>query len=140
MATLLSTTQQDSVLKNVFNGETIATGSRYLALFNGDPHAGGTELTTSITGAAARLQVDGEFAVPTTVGGYQQTSNESALTITASAVNVSNETATYFAIYDASTAGNLIAGYALTSALIIATGNAVEFAIGQLVVTFADPA
>lgn len=138
MAKLIADGKTDEILNNLAKGTTIAVGNRYFALFNGDPHASGTEITSTITGSANRLQCDGLFGTPSTVDGFRKISNTSVLTITSSASG--SATATYGAIYDAATGGNLVAAYALSSSLSIAAGNAVEFAVGQVSLTFDDPA
>ena len=138
MAKLIADAKTDEILNNLAKGATIASGSRYFALFDGDPQGAGTEQTSTITGSATRLQVDGRFGTPTTVNGFRQIANNATLTVTGSASGAAN--ATYAAIYDAATGGNLIASYTLSAALSIAAGNAVEFASGQVTLAFDNPA
>lgn len=106
-----------------------ATGTRYLTTFNGDPQGAGTENINTITGSANRITITADMAAAS--GGAA--TNDADITITASAVGAA--TVDYVAIYDAITAGNLLASTAVTSksvgigdSLSVLTGN-LDFAI-----------
>lgn len=94
----------------------------YVALFNGNPTSGGTEITNTIKGTANRDAVT--LGAIATSGTNREVSN-SELTITASAA--AGATADYVAIYDAQTAGNLLYYEALTASKTITTGDEVKF-------------
>jgi len=102
----------------------------YVALFDGDPTSGGTEITNTITGSTTRTTL-ALGTSPATSGDYRQIDNASQVQITASAS--AGATADYAAIYDASTSGNLIAYEALTASKTIQTGDEVNFEANALV-------
>lgn len=111
---------------NVLRGTALTAVSGFVALFNGDPSAAGTEVTTTIR-TAGRLGVT--FGAPT--NGVMSNS---------AAVNFGNAvgaaTVTHVAIYDAASAGNLIGFAALTNGTqSVSAGNPVSFAIGALTFT-----
>lgn len=95
----------DEIL-NVQRGTALSAWTPYVALFDGDPESGGTELTNSITGSNNRSEVS--YGAPQSDGGNgRQIVNSSEIEITASAQNVGDVNVDYFAIYDAQTSGNL---------------------------------
>ena len=101
----------------------------YVALFNGDPTSGGTEITNTITGSTTRTTLT-LGAAPATSGSYRQIDNAAQVQIIDSAL--SGATADYAAIYDNATAGNLIAYEALTASKTIQTGDEVNFEANAL--------
>jgi len=129
-----STSINDSIL-NWFRGTAFqsAPASVYVALFDGDPQGSGTELTTTITGAATRNQAT--FGTPTNKGAGRAISNGSAITVSSSSAGAAS--ATHAAIYNASTGGTLLASSSLASTKSISAGDPVEFAAGALEITVA---
>tara|TARA_S200002703_G_scaffold3931_1_gene5382 strand:- start:95 stop:508 length:414 start_codon:yes stop_codon:yes gene_type:complete len=110
-----------------------APSNIYVALWNGNPTAdgsGGTELTSTITGAATRTEVTSLGAISTS-GNYRQTTTGSATQITASASGAA--TANYITLWDASTAGNLLY-FESTTSTDIAAGAEVNLDAGNLTV------
>lgn len=95
---------------------------------------GGTEVSG---GSYARVSVnplDANWSAPDATGGV--TANVSAVTFPAPTANWG--TVTHFAIFDATTAGNMLVYGALTASRIINNGDAApSFAPGALTVTFA---
>lgn len=108
------------------------TSATFLQLFNGDP----TETGTSGTALYSRYSVaSGAGSWTTATGGAGSASgatlsNASAFTITSSAT--ASGSATHFALFDASSTGNLLFYGALTTAKTIASGDEVKFNIGAL--------
>jgi len=119
---------ETEILDHVFGGAAYtAPATLYLALFTSDPaeDGSGTEVTTSGTAYARQ-------SVAFTVSG-NTASNTSAIeypTATASYGSV-----THVGIYDASTAGNLMAYAALTSSKTIASGDVFRVPAGDLDIT-----
>jgi len=106
-----------------------------VALFTAAPSdaGGGTEVTG---GSYARVNVaplDANWSGASATTGL--TDNVAAITFpTASA---SWGTVTHFAIFDATTAGNMLIWGALTASKTVGSGDTFSFAIGDLDVTFA---
>jgi hypothetical protein len=130
----LTSTQADAFL-NVFRGTTYTGFTSYVALFNGDPQGAGTEITSTITGAATR-NAAGFGAPGAGTGDQRKIANSGEIEITASAAG--SATADYFAIYDAATGGTLRFSGALTSSLAISAGSPVKFEAAALEVII-DP-
>lgn len=119
----------EEAILNTMRGSNITAFTPYVALFNGDPTdagTGGTEVTTTIRPAG---RVAATFGAPS--GGSMSNS---------SAVDFGNAdagaTVDHFAIYDAASAGNMVAHGSLTSQ-VVSTGNPVSFPIGNLTITVA---
>lgn len=114
------------------NGTTMASAptNTYVQLYNGDPTdagTGGTALFTRVAVAA------GDWTRGT--GGAGTMSNTSQILMTSSAG--SGATASYVAVFDASTGGNLLFHGALASSLTINSGDEVRFNAGALQLTVA---
>jgi len=101
----------------------------YVALFNGDPTGAGTEITNTIKGSTTRDAIT--FGAIATSTDFRQFDNSAEITITASAS--AGATADYAAIYDASTAGNLLWYETLTSSKTITAGDEVKFEANALI-------
>lgn len=95
----------------------------YVALFNGDPAATGTEATG---GSYARQTV--AFGAPSTAGVCTSTTAQSFTNMPAMTVN-------YVALFDAATVGNRLYSAAATSAKVTNAGDTVSIAIGGITVT-----
>jgi hypothetical protein len=110
----------------------------YIALSTTTPVQGASpNFTEPGTGAYARVAVTNNTtnwgsitSEPTS--GYTQQNNTA---ITFPTATGSWGTITYFGIYDASTAGNLVGFGALTTSQTISTGVQASFAIGALTIT-----
>jgi hypothetical protein len=115
--------------------DDVTSAALYMALFVGDPSDGGVE----ISGANyARL------SVPSTSWGAASASscsNSAAITFPQSTGIQSSSDVTYFALYDASTDGNIKFQDDLPAAQQqpIVENNTVEFAIGAVVLSVSDP-
>lgn len=102
----------------------------YTALFNGDPKASGTEVTTTVLAA-------GRLAMPVTAPASNATDN--VLTSTADVDYGDSDGATsisHVAIFDAASGGNLLASKAVPGGtLTVASGTGVKFLAGDLTFT-----
>lgn len=109
-------------------------GIRYVALFNGDPQGAGTEVTTTIrTAGRVAITTAMEVAGTTTPG---QSSNTAEIDFGAAAAGSTGTQITHIAIYDAQTAGTLLASDALTGGTQTVTeGNPVKIPVGSLTVS-----
>lgn len=118
-----------AVLNAVLNNTSLAVAVPYVALFT----AVSSEETPSVTevtgGSYAR--VNGAAAFPAATVGT--CANDAAITFPAA--TASWGTVTYFGIYDASTAGNLLYVGAVSPSKTIDSGDTASFAIGALTVT-----
>lgn len=114
-------------------GKTAMTmpGGAHLALFTTAPSDGtpGTEVSTSGTGYA-RQAITSAMSAPS--GGVS--SNSSVIIFGPSATSWG--TVTHFGIFDAATAGNMLLYGTLAAAKTVAAADKIEWAAGQLVVTF----
>ncbi len=100
--------------------------------------------TDATTDAGGGTEVSGNNYSRTTIaasvwsaaaGGTGATSNESA--VTTAVATGSWGTITHIALWDASSAGNMIVHGALASSVTIGNGDSMQFSIGALVITFA---
>ena len=109
------------------NASMPATGNRYIGLFSTNPGETntGTEETTNIRPSG---RVQATFA--TAANG--QISNSAIIDFGNSFAQV---TITHFAIFDAASAGNLIAYGALTNQKQIDVSDEISFPIGTLIIT-----
>jgi hypothetical protein len=111
---------------NVLRGTSLTAISGFVALFNGNPSSGGTEVTTTIR-VAGRVAVS--FNAPS--NGVM---TSSAIVDFGNAAG--GATVSHFAIMTASTAGNQVFWAALTNGTqTISATNPVSFAAGAIQVT-----
>jgi hypothetical protein len=118
----------DTAILNWIKGTTMPTAPAgvYVALYNGDPYSGGTEVTTTIRVAG---RVAATFGAITSL-----TISNTGLVDFGNAAG--SATVSHFALFDAATVGNMIGGAAITGgAQSIATTNPTSFAIGALTIT-----
>ena len=130
MASELSNYLANAIL-GWFGGDDMPTAPAtvYVALFNGDPTAagsGGTEVTTTIR-AGGRVAVDwGAVA-------SRARANDAQIDFGTAA---GAATVTHAAIFDASTAGNMLAYTPLDNTRNVNAGDPVVFPVGDLSVNF----
>lgn len=129
-------------LRGVANGATTpapgmpsAPTTLYISLHSGNPGVNGTssDVTTSIAtgrGSIASTAWTAPTASTSPASGFQ-ISNASSVTITSSAIG--SATVTHFGIWDSATGGNFLEYGTLTSQLAVISGDAIAFAIGQLI-------
>lgn len=119
---------ETEILDHVFGGNAYtAPGTLYLALHtaNPDEDGSGTEVSTSGTAYARET-------VAFTVSGNTATTSAAVEYATATA---NFGTVTHVGVWDASTAGNLLAYAALTSSKTIETGDVFRVPAGDLDIT-----
>lgn len=124
----LSNTFETNVLTWMFTANAVTRPTAwYLALFTSNPAEDGSGTEVSGTGTAYVRQ-----SVSFTVSGNTASNSAAVEFPTATA---SYGTVTHVGVYDASTAGNLIAYAALTTSKAIDTGDVLRVPSGDLDVT-----
>ena len=119
---------ETEVLDHVFGGNAYtAPSTLYLALHTADPAEDGSGAEVSTSGTAYARQ-----AVTFTVSGNEATTSAAVEYSTATA---NFGTVTHVGVWDASTAGNLLAYAALTSSKTIETGDVFRVPAGDLDIT-----
>ncbi len=125
---------EEVLLNSVLRGVAFpawTTGSHFVALLTAAPTdtGGGTEVTGGAYARAAVSRAAGTWAAP--AGTPRATSNVAAVTFPSPTANWG--TVTHFALYDATTAGNLLGWAPLgTSRNILNGDSAPSFAAGAL--------
>ena len=129
MAGSLSDFAENEILDHLLSAATYtAPATLYLAVFTAAPTdaGGGTEVTG---GSYARLAVTNDATnFPAAVAGSK--SNGVALTMVTASANWGTIVA--YALFDASSAGNMLGWADLTSSVIINNGDTLRFAAGAL--------
>ena len=108
----------------------------YVALSTTTPAEAGTGFTEPSGNAYARVTVAANttnFPAPTEGASGSTISNGTAITFPQA--TGSWGTVTYVGLYDAATAGNLLAYGALTTSQTISSGGQLSFAIGEMALT-----
>lgn len=105
-----------------------ATATRYITTFSGDPQGAGSENISTLTGSSNRIDMTTAMAAASSGSAASDTD----IVYTASANGA--VTVDYVAVYDAQTAGNLLASTAVTSKS-VAIGDGLSILSGDL--TFA---
>lgn len=119
---------ETEILDHVFGGNAYtAPSTLYLALFTSNPAEDGSGTEVSTSGTAYARQ-----SVAFTVSGNTATSS-SAVDFPTATANFG--TVTHVGVFDASTAGNLMAYAALTSSKAIETGDVFRVPAGDLDIT-----
>jgi len=125
---------ENKVLDHVFRNTAYSAATTiYIALFTSaqnDAGSSGTEISTSGTGYA-RASVSPATGFSSASGGSLLNSG----TISFTTASASWGTITHFGIYDALTAGNLLAHGQLTTSKTVGSGDTVSFAAGALQIT-----
>lgn len=96
----------------------------YAALFNGDPSAGGTEVT-------ATIDATGRKAV--TFGAVASKAMSNSADVDFGTAD-GGATVSYWGLYDAASAGNLLFYSPLETTRVVVTADPVKFAIGDLTI------
>lgn len=99
---------------------------------SGSPN--GTELTTGVVGAYARVSIGMGTSTGFAVLSAGSTSNSAAITFP-TATSGTGVSVTQWGLFDASTTGNLFFWADLTTPQTVANGNPYSFAIGALVIS-----
>lgn len=120
---------ENKILDHIVGKTSFTMPSVWVGLFTAAPSdaGGGTEAT------------GGSYARKSTAGADWQAAasgaTQNANAITFVTPTGSWGTVTHFGLFDAATAGNLLAWNVLTSSQAVGTGNTVSFAVGDLDVT-----
>jgi hypothetical protein len=114
------------------NAMPSAPGTIYLALFNGDPRSGGSEVTTTV-------DATGRKAIALTVPASGSTPGTSNV-LTSSAdtdfgLSDASASITHVAVFDASSSGNRLASKALAVPIAATLGTPVKFLAGDITFT-----
>lgn len=111
----------------------------YVALFSSDPTDAnaGTEITSTITGAATRTAVaNAAWTVTTATTTLDaKIENNADITITNNSTNSTNVNATHFGVYNAATSGELLFHGQLASTVTITPGSVIKFAPNSIILT-----
>ena len=120
---------ENAVLNHIVGKTAFTMPTAYVALFTAAPSdsGGGTEVTGNNYARKSTAAADWTTAS----GGAISNANA----ITFATPSGSWGTVTHFALFDASTAGNMLAWAPLTASQAIGTGNTVSFAVGDLDIT-----
>lgn len=106
------------------NGAPTAIGDVFLDIYNGDPQGAGTSVLATVTGSATRGSVKSALGAASAAA---PSVSSNAATIAVSASAVAGASISHIALFDAATAGNLLASHALTSGTqTVVTGNPVS--------------
>lgn len=127
---------ENQIIAHVFRtGSFTKPAGLWIALFTVAPNdaGGGTEVVAGGYARVARAPLDANWTAPT--GGNGQTANVAAIDFGTASANWG--TITHFGIFDALTAGNLIAWGALTASRTVNSGDAFQIPAGQLTITVA---
>jgi len=110
----------------VGNADPAATATRYITTFNGDPQGAGTENISTLTGSSNRIDLTTAMAAAASA----QAVNDAIITFTSNANG--NASVNYVAVYDAITAGNLLASAQVTQKD-VTTGDSLTIQVGNCV-------
>lgn len=102
-----------------------AVATRYITVFNGNPTSGGTEVISTLTGSANRINMTAAMAV----AAAGVAASNALITFTAAAA--SGATVDYVAEYDAITGGNLLS-YTPVTTKVVAAGDGLSILSGNL--------
>ena len=119
------------LLDHVFKGDAFAASTAiWVSLHSGDPgEDGSSELAAS--NGYARVTALAKFGTVASAGAI---SNDAAIEF-AACTGSDWAAATHFGIWDAETAGNFLAGGALSATKTVQVGDTASFAIGALDIT-----
>jgi len=121
---------EDEILDHLFGKGSYSPPTIYVGLSTADPTDDGSGLAEPSGGSYAR--------VSTAAGDWNTSSGgtlDNANAITFPQATAAWGTVTHFALFDAATAGNMLAHGTLDSSQAISSGHTPEFAAGDLSVT-----
>ena len=127
--TALSNYAELKVLDHLFRNTAYTSPSAYMGLFTSDPTDAGTGTEVSGNGYA-RVQIDNKMAAAAS-GAISSNSDITFPTASGGAFG----TITHIGIYDASSAGNLLAHGSLSASRTISEGDAFQINSGSLTIT-----
>lgn len=141
MAGFVDTVEQ--ALLNHFLTDAAYTppATMYIALSSTTPTEAAGNFTEPSTGSYARVSTAAaDWAAATGTAPATKATSTAKTFPTATADWVAGANLTHFGLFDASTAGNLLAWGALTTAKPVLNGDTASFASGALVLKLGDPA
>jgi len=121
---------ENKVLDHILGKTAYTMPTVYVGLSTADPLDDASGLAEPLGGGYARVATTGATWNAAAVG-----SASNAAAITFPQATASWGTVTHFALFDAATAGNMIASGALTVSKAIGNGDTAKFDIGQLTTT-----
>ena len=130
MADYVATARDEMIDWLTGKADPPATATRYITVFNGDPQGAGSEQISAISGSANRIDMTTAMAVSSSASA----ASSGDITFTASATG--GATVDYVAVYDAQTAGNLLASTSVTSKVVTA-GDSLKILSGNLTFSIA---
>lgn len=118
---------EGEILDHLFDIGVYSAPTIYVALSTADPTEDGSGLAEPAGGSYARK----------TISAWSRTDNEVDNDSDESFVTATGDwgTITHFALYDAATAGNILASAALDSSKTVSSGDTAKFSAGTLNVT-----
>ncbi|WP_124646252.1 hypothetical protein [Burkholderia sp. Bp8990] len=123
------------ILNLLLRGQVlIPPGSTYLALFTADPTDANVTANELVNTGYARQQIGSSLAwnSPSAGASGQQVSNVNQIVF--GALQTAGATITHVGIYDAANGGNLLYHMPLAAAKVLAVGDVIAFAPGQIVI------
>lgn len=124
MADITQTYRQAIVNYLRGNGAPVAISDIFVDIYNGDPQGAGSSVLATITGSATRPSIKSLMSAAS-AASPSVSSNSSQLALSAAAA--AGGTITHIALFDAATAGNLVASKVLTGGnQTVITGNPVN--------------
>lgn len=129
----LSDYAERKILDHLFKNTSYTSPSAYIALFTTDPSDSDSGSEVSGNGYA-RVQIDTLMGSAASASDVTSITNTSAITF-AAASGGSFGTITHIGIYDASSAGNLLAHGQLTASKQIDDGDQFQINTGNLTIT-----
>jgi hypothetical protein len=124
---VLTPTSAASVVNWISGNMTATTGTRYTAMFNGDPQGGGIEQTFNLTGATTRTNATS--AIPSVSVG--SVTNNADIVITVSCIIACS--ADHVALMSAATGGIVIASATIQTINLI-VGDSLKIPAGSLTI------
>lgn len=122
------------------DGAYTPPATMYIALSSTTPTEAAGNFTEPSTGSYARVSTAAaDWAAATGTAPATKSTSTTKTFPTATADWVSGANLTHFGLYDASTAGNLLAWGALTTAKPVLNGDTASFASGALTLKLGDP-
>lgn len=141
MAGFVDTVEQALLNHFLTDGAYTPPATMYIALSSTTPTEAAGNFTEPSTGSYARVSTAAaDWAAATGTAPATKATSAVKTFPTATADWVSAANLTHFGLYDASTAGNLLAWGALTTPKPVLNGDTPSFASGALVLKLGDPA
>ncbi len=141
MAGFVKTVQQALLDHFLTDPAYTPPATMYIGLFTTTPTAddgtGGTEVSGGSYARVSTAAADWSAAVAGSAGAPSTKTNTATKTFTTATGNWG--TVTGFGLFDASSAGNLLAFGSLTASQAVNTGNTASFGAGALILQLGDP-